>query len=331
MFQFTRELIINGLDGKLKAVGAGAVQVTLPEGSNGKLGVASYTEGPRTGAKELLIDNFINIPAESIKAATYHLPKEAVNEKVTVTLPDLTDKVKKGDVVRLVVTLGQEGRVISTYNDQYPDHSNRIFVEALVDAVDAKAVVAALVANAKAADKRFESCLAKLTDASDTAAKLVIEAVDEFTRVKEIKIVKVGSDKQTSALLTGYGDHEEILKVIRKDFDTNTAVAVVYGDLGCGTTNILVRNNRILTAAHTDPFSTHGDERPVPGGKYTQFNIEVVTKRNQIGHQVFGSVGDESLCTVILFALGDADAEAPSVAKVVKAAITTTKEAPKKF
>ena len=47
--------------------------------------------------------------------------------------------------------------------------------------------------------------------------------------------------------------------------------------------------------------------KPVPGGEYAQYMFEYVTDRSHVGHQVFGSVGDQSLTTHILF-LNEKDA-----------------------
>lgn len=324
MFQLTRELIINDCAGKLKAGKHGNLTfVTDYPDANGLVGKFA------TDGKTLYVDNFANFDSKksTIKDVTYAAPKDAVKETAIVAIADIATTVKKDDVVRLVVTLKQEGRVISTYNDQYPDHKNRIFCEGVVAAdADVLSAVKEIVANATKADIRMENQLAKLA-MDDTDAALVVTCLDEFTRVAEIKIVKVGTDKVPSGeLLTGYGDHVVLFgkdrkALVAKELDAATtatvdgvAVTAAVGDLGAGTTNILIRNNRLLTDANIDPYGDHRDERPVPGGKYTQFLIETVTDRVHAGHQVFGSAGDKSLVSHVIFALGTVDVASPAKA-----------------
>lgn len=305
MFQFTREFIINDLNGKLKAKSNEHISSTLFGTNNkGRFAITEYKKNSSTVKKELMIDNFINIDASTIRSFNRTTGAAAKNEVLALT--DLTtamttafgnNTIKEGDYVRLNIVLGQEGRVISTYNDYYADHSNNIFVEAKVGS-DTANTLKALVANCEKADKFMNN---RLVQVVYEGTDLVIKAEDEFTRVKSVKVVKINVDDSEKI---GYGNETVIFEKSRSEF--NFSGSSVKGDLGAGTTNILVRNNRLETSANYDPYGTNKDERPVPGGIYDQFVIEVVTNRNQIGHQVFGSVGDKSLTTIVIFALKDA-------------------------
>lgn len=342
MFQYTRELIINDCAGKLKAGDRGQLTFTIysDDAAAKSAKFATSVNAKDADSKVLYIDNFINIDTKfnTVRSCTFAAPVDPVKETAVVDLTGITaDAVKAGDVIRLVVTLTQEGRVISTYNDQYPDHKNRIFGEGVAAADgDIKEALAECVKGLKKADVRMDNKLAEVA-IDDTKAALVVACLDEFTRIAEIKIVKVGTDVVPSgALLTGYGDHVVLFDKTREALTATellpaatatvdgVAVKGAIGDLGAGTTNILIRNNRLLTDSHLDPYGAHRDERPVPGGKYTQFLIEVVTKRDHMGHQVFGSVGDESLTSLVIFAL-----EKP--AEKLKEALTAIGVTPEEF
>ena len=61
MFQFTREFIINDLNGKLKAKSNEHISSTLFGTNNkGRFAITEYKKDSKTVKKELMIDNFIN-------------------------------------------------------------------------------------------------------------------------------------------------------------------------------------------------------------------------------------------------------------------------------
>jgi hypothetical protein len=273
MFQFTREFIINDNKGKLE----GGVKFL---GENGVLKV----------------DHMINLRAKDVCDAYKSEGEEEANEVLKFTPADSNSVIKKGDVVRLALVLGQEGRVISTYNDQYPEHSRSFFYEAKA-AADATVPVADLVAAIQKEAAMFESPF--FTAELDGSA-IVLKALDCYTRFNEVRLVKVPGDKDSmiGAALTGYLDYEIILALDRKAL-LDGAYLTVEGNTGKNTTNYIIHNMRLLTCANITPYGTNMDERPLPKSVYDQYTFELVTERRHIGHQVMGAI-DKSLVTNLL-------------------------------
>lgn len=281
MFQFTREFIINNNDGKLtgnkRFVGDGTNHV-------------------------LKVDHMINLKAADVTCGYKSEGHAAVNEVIAIK-PTVTgtDVLAVGDVVRLVLVLGQEGRVISTYNDYYPNHSRTFIYEARVataDTIPTAALVAAMAEEAA----RFEN---PFFTASESTGVITLTAPDCYTRFNEVRVVKVPatSEDLQGNILTGYLDYEVLYAKDRAGILALTGdESITKGDLGKGTTNYIVQNMRLQTAANLNPYGVNMDERPLPQSVYDQYTFELVTERRHIGHQVMGAI-DNSLVTVIFFVL----------------------------
>jgi hypothetical protein len=67
----------------------------------------------------------------------------------------------------------------------------------------------------------------------------------------------------------------------------NTATKT-EGNVGFGTTRQLMKNHRLPTIENTYWFATHKDERPVPGGKYNQYQLTLTTVRPNMGMSAVG-------------------------------------------
>lgn len=295
MFQFTREFIINDNEGKL----AGGKKFVGEDGI-------------------LKVDHMINIKAKDVCSAYKSEGEAEALEVLEITPADTDAVIKKGDVVRLVLTLGQDGRVISTFNDQYPEHSRSFFYEAKA-AADATVPVADLVDAIKKEAALFES---PFFTAEEAAGKLTLKALDCYTRFNEVRIVKVPTDDQSmvGAVLTGYLDYEVVVALDRKAL-LDGGYLKTEGSTGKNTTNYIVHNMRLLTGANINPYGVNIDERPLPKSIYDQYTLELVTERRHIGHQVMGAV-DQSLVTVIFFVLHTDGACADSPSALFEAALT---------
>lgn len=280
MFQFTREFIINDNEGKL-------------------------TGGKKFLAKNgtLFVDNMINIRKQDVNAVYKHVYEDAVNESLTVTLPAGIAT----ETYRLVITLYQEGRVISTYNDYYPEHTREFLYETTGVTDLAKGFKKSFDGEATLSDTKFFNM-----QNSSTASVLIITAPDYYTRIKEVRVVKLRkeSDPVTVGALTGYKDYTVVSLWTRKDGTVSSASGITpkasftAGTLGNGNTFQILNNMRLLTDANVNPFGLNTDERPVPKGKYTQYLVELVTERRHIGHDVVGSVGT-SLTSHVFYVLSD--------------------------
>jgi hypothetical protein len=144
---------------------------------------------------------------------------------------------------------------------------------------------------AKAINKMFaKKGSDRLFTATPSGSKVVLEATDCYVRFDEVRLDEVPN--ATELDLTGY-----------KNYAPTDAewTLTERGTEGNGTVARLVKNLRLPTKVSLDPFGADQGGKPVPGGEYAQYMFEYVTDRSHVGHQVFGSVGDQSLTTHILF------------------------------
>lgn len=251
MFEFTREFILNDAS-KVKAVG-GVLQV------------------PR----------MINIEKNKVHSI-HHAPHfPAVEESLALNVKD-----KNGT---LIITIGQEGRVISLVSSR--------------DAQNQKDYIF----NGTPADwkRQFERQEAmedmdRLIDITISANNetMTIKALDCYTRVLKVTLVYV-EDKV-----------EKTLEWSRKAYWQNAANdtldgpkwtgTLTPGTVGMGTVALLQNNNRLLTAANISPYGFDRDERPIPHGEYDQYTIQYVSERRHQTAGVFGAI-DHSLVPLVFF------------------------------
>jgi len=302
MFQFTREFIINDNEGKL---------------TGGKRFLVTAKDGKSTGTDIMFVDNMINIRKQDVNAIYKHAYEPEVKEKVVATVPTPGAALTAPTLYRLVVTLGVQGKTTATFNDYYPDHSRHFFYEVLVPAQAASGVAAAVAAGLKASYEHEKTLWGseKFMDLTVSGATITIAAPDCYTRVKEIRLVTVPTDKQTNvgAVLTGYEDYDVVLKWERKE-GTTSAVTLTPGSEGVGNTVQILKNMRLQTAANLNPYGFDMEERPLPKGKYDQYTVELVTERRHIGHDVMGSIGT-SLSTVIFYVLTSDTCESQAISE----------------
>lgn len=282
MWQYTTETIINSNKGKL----AGGKRIVV---DGGKL----LIEG--VGAFDLT-------KIEKVWKRAYQPAKKASGSLAV-------NSVIKGEVYRLQVWVSEEGTI-------RPELQNALMMKSLpfqFEVVAPSAKVADLVAALnkainkmflkKGADRLFEASAV----ATSAGAELVLSATDCYVRFDNVKLDRVAD----SVNLTGYQDYEAA--------DAVWTLAE-RGTEGNGTVARLVKNMRIPTKTSLDPFGADQGGKPVPGGEYAQYMFEYVTDRSHVGHQVFGSVGDQSLTTHILF-LNEKDAD---LVKDFEAALKST-------
>ena len=272
MWQYTTETIINSNKGHL---GAGKKQRFVVEG--GKL----LIEG--VGAFDI---DTIKKSGKVWKRA--YQPAQTAYKKIT--LPAAV----ANEVYRLQVWVSEEGTI-------RPELQNAMLMKSLPFQFEVKASSTAAADLAAAFAKAVKNMFAKkgadrLFTVVANGTALEFEATDCYVRFDEIKVDKIAD----SANLTGYQDYEPVAITVDKASERR-------GTEGNGTVARLVKNLRLPTKTSLDPFGADQGGKPVPGGEYNQYMFEYVTDRSHVGHQVFGSVGDQSLTTHILF-LNEKDA-----------------------
>lgn len=253
MFEFNREFIINNNVGPLTV------------GSD---------KGKRFGydatAKVLKVGKMINIEAakvHSIHRAPYY-PEVCESVKLDVTGLDGT----------LVITISQEGRIISLVSDRLAHHTKDYIFNGTPAQWHAQFERQAAMED-----------MDRLIDVTVIGNDLLIEAKDCYTRID--KVVYEGTTTKT---WTRVGEFKAALQ------GNWTTGDFVSGTEGMGTVTRILKNMRLQTNAHLSAHGFDMDERPLPGGKYEQWTIQYVSERRHQSGEVFGSI-NHSLVTLIFF------------------------------
>lgn len=220
----------------------------------------------------------------------------ALPAKAELTIP--ADDITKGEYYRLQVWVSEEGTI-------RPELQNAMLMKSLPFQFEVKATDdATKLAEdlAKAVKKMFlKKGSDRLFTVTEASGELTFEATDCYVRFDEIRLDRINDSDTKNGSLTGYKDYEDVIVL---DKEALGKTPNVRGTEGNGTVARLVKNMRIPTKTSLDPFGADQGGKPVPGGQYNQYMFEYVTDRSHVGHQVFGSVGDQSLTTHILFIEG---------------------------
>ena len=294
MWQYTTETIINSEKGKL----LGDVRFGV-FGVDGDNVVERTAEGSAQDEDSLLIDGVLSARVCDIKNVYYTKYVPEAMEKAVLDLASAT--YAKGDVLRLKVVLHQQGQVSSIFQNAYLKHNKPFFFEIVADgtvATDAAALVKVINRELNATDFHFFKAT---VDEGKSVIKF--EGADCYIRFTEIQLAKVEADNAaTGASLLGYENYTELLSVKHKDIVENKKQADwQLGSEGMGTVRQLVKNLRVPTCANVDPFGVDFGGKPVPGGEYGQWLIELVSDRRHVGGQVMGSYNDKSITSHVFF------------------------------
>ena len=266
MWQYTTETIINSNKGHLDA------------DKNKRFVVESG---------KLLIEGVGSFDAANI-AAIYRTAYQDASP-ATATVAALKTQPAAGNVVRLQVWVSEEGTIRPELQNAMLKKSLPFQFEVEANGTDVYTQLAKAVKKMfakKGSDKLFTVEAVEV----EQETKLVFEATDCYVQFDEIRIDEVPNDKVD---LTGYHNYKALL--------TDADVTIVRGTEGNGTVARLVKNMRIPTKASLNPFGSYQGGKPIPGGQYHQYLIQYVVDRSHMGHQVFGSVGDRSMTSHVLF------------------------------
>lgn len=253
MFELNREFIINN--------------------NNGPLTSGKRFEYDAT-AKVLKVGKMINIEADKVRSIHRAPYYPEVSEVVTLPVTGLNGT--------LVISIGQEGRVISLVSDRFANHTK----DYIFNGTPAQW---ASQFERQAAMEDMDRLIDVTVDpAGDT---LTISAKDCYTRIE--KVVYDGATKQV---------WERADKYKKETLRTNTWAGdtLVPGTEGMGTVTRILKNMRLQTNAHLSAHGFDMDERPLPGGEYEQWTIQYVSERRHQSGEVFGSI-NHSLVTLIFF------------------------------
>lgn len=293
MWQYTTETIINSNVGKLKQIDS-ATNKLLTDKTDADL-VRFYKDTKGI----IYIEGVGRFDSANIKGAWKRPYQQAVPSTAVITIPT---NLPEDAAYRLQLLVSEEGTI-------RPELQNAMLKKVIpfnYEVLGAKGTGTGKDLANKLADvikkdlsKRSGAKLFTVAHTKD-ALTITITATDCYVQFGEgSSLVRVLPDTDT---LTGYMNHTSV---------EGASVAVTAGTEGNGTVARLIKNLRLPTKASLDPFGADQGGKPVPGGKYDQYMFEYVTDRSHVGHQVFGSVGDQSLTTHVFFveqgASGDFD------------------------
>lgn len=296
MWQYTTETIINSNKGRL----ADGHRFAILGAADGKDRVQYKADGSFdkiddnhavTSEDFLMIDGVNSFKIKYISAiycSVYRDPKKA---KAEIAKPATV--ASKNDVLRLIVTLREEGRSTSYMQNAYLRHHKNFFYEIKSTGVWADDVEALeKLVNKEMALTDFDFFKASIEGSGDSA-KLVLEAKDYYIRFAEApRIDKINADPAVKkGAYLGFQDYTAYAEGSIK----------VAGDLGAGTVDHLIKDLRLPSNANINPFGPDNGGKPVPGGRYTQYLIEYTTDRHHVAGGVMGSVNEKSLTSHILF------------------------------
>lgn len=284
MFQYTTETIINSDSGNLTGKKrAGFI--------NASTGVFSQTYAADS---QFVIDGVGSFKPKYIKCISVVPYKEASNQEVLLTVP----KKAAGDVLRLAVTLREEGRASSLIQNAYLRKQKPFFYEIVSKGEadeDAKALAALIKKEMGMTDFDY-------FEATANGADITFAAKDEYIRFVNVELVKVipfNANAQTGQALLGFQNYEVVASM---KYDPKASDPIgKEGSLGQGTVEHLIKDLRIPTNASINPFAADHGGLPIPGGEYAQWLIEYETPRAHVAASVMGSVGEVSRTSHVLF------------------------------
>ena len=203
----------------------------------------------------------------------------AVKEIVDITIP-VGDAAK---TYRLQIVVKQVGANVSEFANSLT-RNNKILQFEVAGNTTPATMATALEAAIKAYNR--DSKNAKCTVSLNTAT-LTLTGVDEYIRFASVEFHELAES------VTGYDSFE--VKA--------TGTVSTPGSEGFGTPRWILKNLRMPTLENTGWTALHQDERPIPGGLYTQYSLKQAVKRGEL--QGMGAVGQEmtSVTTHVFYVL----------------------------
>ena len=222
------------------------------------------------------------IPAEAIRLRVVANSNSEYDQKIKKEVSEVVTLPVTGLNGTLVISIGQEGRVISLVSDRFANHTK----DYIFNGTPAQW---ASQFERQAAMEDMDRLIDVTVDAAGDT--LTISAKDCYTRIE--KVVYEGATKQVWERADKY-------KKATLRTNTWTGDTLVPGTEGMGTVTRILKNMRLQTNAHLSAHGFDMDERPLPRGEYEQWTIQYVSERRHQSGEVFGSI-NHSLVTLIFF------------------------------
>lgn len=220
-----------------------------------------------------------NYKATDVVSVHKHPGAAAVKEIADITIP-VGDATK---TYRLQIVVKQVGANVSEFANSLTRNNKILQFEVAGSATPATMAGALKTAiEAYNRDSKNAKCTVSLNSAT-----LTLTGVDEYIRFASVEFHELVES------VTGYDSFE--VKA--------TGVVSTPGSEGFGTPRWIMQHLRMPTLENTGWTALHQDERPIPGGLYTQYSLKQAVKRGEL--QGMGAVGQEmtSVTTHVFYVL----------------------------
>ena len=271
MYQFTTETIINSM-----------------KDENGVNKWVTYTDNTVSPAETAIkIRNVGNFIPSQIINKTYHPYSAPVLEVGVIDFADFGVTTDAAKVYRLDLTIKLDDSALPDYANDSAKRFLRLSYESFGVATTAL-TIANMVKSSEVIARQLGNPQITLVG---TGSTITVTATNEYQRIVEAKLYSTVSDP----LFPAIADTLEI-----DFFDTATPIAITPGKPGFGTVRHIMTNLRLPTTVNTHWLAPNQEERPIPGGCYTQYSVIIKVPRSITG---MGAVGQymESVTTHVFY------------------------------
>lgn len=270
MFQFTKERIINSAkyDGLAVFQAEQGVLRIIP-GDN-------FYKDSKLGKTSEIVETEYVAPAY---------------EELTAKVVDITDPKSGVDpnsnIFRLSVVLKKVGEYQSDYMDATTYNHKQLWYEGK------GATTAEVLEDFKKAIANEKNQSANTyVNIAVSGDVLTITCKDYAQKLVSVEFQQIFAPLNSTTgytTLTGAESYQVIQDLLAEGKDAQNADAtLIEGSVGFGTPRQLMKDHRLPTAANTNWLASHQDERPVPGGKYNQYQMTIETVRDNMGTSAVG-------------------------------------------
>lgn len=230
-----------------------------------------------SGTDSLLVKfNNINLKKDNVEAIYHSAYSEAVNDKATVTLPNIAGSF------RLKIYISLDGNNNSYYSNDMVYKGKPLYIE-----FDGKATATDIAKIAK----KYQLLLMEkpILKFGGSGTSLTINAVDEYQRITKCVVEKFD---ETKGQVAGTGNLGMFVEY------PTANVSITSGHVGKGTYEQILKDLRLPTGANTRWTSPNADEMPILKGKYDQYTIYYCVNRGILGSDAVGDMVKSRTCHV---------------------------------
>lgn len=275
MFQFTNETIINS--------------------AKTENGLNRFIEDGTT----LRILKAGNFPKDCTSVITKTEYVKPVCEELVVTPAVLDFTGNPSEIFRLSIVLRNIDVNTSDYADNMTTAKKQLWYEGKGNNI--KDVLVDIEKSYKNEQSHSKNAYVNLVVDAATG-KLTITCVEPTQKLVEVELQQVSTPLNASTgytSLTGLDTYRVVENLLAGGPTTP-------GNPGFGTTRQLMKNHRLPTIESTNWLALHQDERPIPGGKYNQYQMTLTSVRPNMGMAAVGQTVTSVTNHIFYILQGDA-------------------------